>query len=160
MSILWSALIIVRWLIEIQRRLNDRDSEGGFLPPRGHWGWEPGLGGRWLVDQHIFSSVPKSHILDSIHWVRGILDFEGWQLSKVHYPVSSLKVSAASRPSKSYLIYDKYEDPFNQTLKPFPLVTRWIYTPIFLQSHRKEERMQHKKIFTLHIMCPTNFTPL
>ena len=47
MSILWAALIIVivRGLIEIQQRLNDRDSEGGFLPPRGHGGGVGGGGG-------------------------------------------------------------------------------------------------------------------
>ena len=72
MSILWAALIIVRWLIEIQRRLNDRDSEGGFLRPRGHRGWESGLGGE-VVGRSAFvflraqNILPfKSHILDSI----------------------------------------------------------------------------------------------
>ena len=67
MSILWSALIIVRWLIEIQRRLNDRDSEGGFLPPRGHWGWEPGLGGRWLVYQNLIFWIV--FIGSEVYWI-------------------------------------------------------------------------------------------
>ena len=38
MSIVGAAIIIVRGLIEMrQRRLNDRDSEGGFLTPRGQF---------------------------------------------------------------------------------------------------------------------------
>ena len=61
MSIVGAAIIIVRGLIEMrQRRLNDRDSEGGFLPPRGHGGgsiWERVM--RWLADQHKISSMPK-----------------------------------------------------------------------------------------------------